>query len=438
MSLKSVKNVEKNLASLEILIPREDFDAAVKKAYHKNVGKINVPGFRKGKAPQGIIEKMYGKTVFYDDAIDDVFPAVYTAAVEEADLDVVSRPEIELGSDDENGVVIVTRVYLKPEVKVGNYKGYELTKKAVAVTDADIDTEIEMVRKRNSRVITIEDRPLANGDTAKFDFEGFVDGVAFDGGKAEDYSLVIGSGQFIPGFEEQMVGHSVGEEFDVNVTFPEDYGAENLKGKAAVFKIKLKGITMTELPELDDEFAKDVSEYNTLAEYRDSVKAKITERKEKAADADFEEKVQDELLKNVEIDVPQCMIDDETEQYIRDYDRRLRMQGGSVELYLQYMGMTLEQLKENFSKRAERAVRLRLALEKIAELENVTVTDEQVEEEYKAVAASYNIDADTVKKSVSRDMIEPDIKLRNTVKLIKDSAVVTVSAEEPATESAES
>ena len=429
MSLKSCKITDKNVAELEILIDRKDFDAAVMQAYKKNVGKINVPGFRKGKAPKGMIEKIYGKTVFYDDAFDAILPSMYEDAVKESGLDIVSRPEIDLVSDDEAGVVISAKVYTKPEVELGNYKGYKIEKDIIKVEDEEIDAEINAVRNRNSRMITVEDRALAEGDTAKFDFEGFVDGVAFEGGKAEDYTLKIGSGQFIPGFEEKMIGHNVGEQFDIDVNFPEDYHAEELKGKAAVFKINLKGITLNELPEVDDEFVKDVSEFNTVEEYKADIKAKITSRKEKAADAHIEEKLQDELLNNLTVDVPVCMIQEEVDHYVSEYDSRLQMQGGNVQMYLQYMGMTMEQLKENFTPRAEKAVKIRLALEKIIEIENITVTEEQFENEYKTIAESYNIDIETVKSSLAKEIIEKDIKLRNAVEFIKDSAEIIEKAE---------
>lgn len=440
MSLKSVKEIEKNRSEMEILIPRADFDAAVVKAYHKNVGKINVPGFRKGKAPKGIIEKMYGKTVFYDDAIDAIFPEFYGEALKESGLDAVSRPEIDLGDDDERGVVIITKIYTKPILELGEYKGYEIAKEEVTVSDEDVEEELKQTQKKNGRLISVEDRPLANGDTAKFDFEGFLDGVAFEGGKAEDYSLVIGSGQFIPGFEDKMIGHSINEEFDINVKFPDDYSSEKLKGKDCAFKIKLKGIQMTELPELDDEFAKDVSEFDTIAEYRNDIKAKITERRRNAANARYDEALQDELLKNVTVDLPECMIDEEIDGYIRDYDSRLRNQGGSVEKHLKYMGITMEQMRENFKERAERSIKLRMALEAIAEKEALTVSDEQIEKEYKDIAEAYNMKAEDIKKSVGRDMLEPDIKLRNAVAFIRDNtkalAAKKATAKKPAAKKA--
>ena len=427
MSLKSVKNVEKNLASLEILIPREDFDAAVKKAYHKNVGKINVPGFRKGKAPQGIIEKMYGKTVFYDDAIDDVFPAVYTAAVEEAGLDVVSRPEIELGSDDENGVVIVTRVYLKPEVKVGNYKGYELTKKAVAVTDADIDTEIEMVRKRNSRVITIEDRPLANGDTAKFDFEGFVDGVAFEGGKASDYPLTIGSGAFIPGFEDQLIGANIDEEKEINVTFPEEYQAKELAGKAAVFKCTVHSIKAKELPELDDEFVSDVSEKSeTVDAYKAEVKAKIKERKENEGKQKREDQSVEQAVANAEMDIPEAMISFQSRQMVDDFARRIMQQGMTMEQYFQFTGLSEEKMMEEFKPEAEKRIRTRLTLEAIVAAENIEVSEERLDEELQKMADSYKMEVDKLKEYMGENekkQMKEDIAIQEAVTLIANAAV---------------
>ena len=426
MSLKAVNNLDKNKFELEIVIPKNEFDNAIQKAYQKNVDKINVPGFRKGKAPKGIIEKMYGASVFYDNEIEIVLIEIYKEALDESKLEVISRPEIEVANIDENGVLVKAVVFTKPIPVVGDYNGLKVTKKAIVVDDSEIDTEIEATQKRNGRLLTVEDRASEMGDTTIFDFEGFVDDKPFEGGKSEKFSLVLGSGQFIPGFEEQLVGHNIGEEFNVNVSFPEDYHAENLKGQPAVFKIKLHEIKKLDLPALDDDFAKDVSEFDTYSEYREDIKSKIVERKEKAAEAELETKIEDEIVAITEVDVPEVMISDEVEHYISDYDQRLKMQGGSLDLYFQYTGMNLEQLKEQFRPRAERAIKCRIALEKIAEDEKLEVTNEMFDDEYKKIADSYGIDIETVKKSVTDDMLVGDIKTRMAFDKVKASAEITV------------
>ncbi|MDD2269103.1 MAG: trigger factor [Eubacteriales bacterium] len=425
MSLKSVSKPENNKYELEIVIPKADFDAAVDAVYKKSVGDISVPGFRKGKAPKKIIEKMYGADVFRDEAIDMVLPALYREAIAEAKLEPVADPMIDFVSSDDDGIVVKAVVTNKPEITVGEYKGLEAVKYVQKVTDEMVDAEVAEVRKRNGRMITVEDRAAENGDTTVIDFEGFVDGVAFEGGKGEDYSLVLGSGSFIPGFEEQVVGHKTGEEFDVNVSFPEEYHAENLKGKPAVFKIKLKEIKHLDLPELDDEFAKDVSEFDTLAEYRESIKAKIADRFEKNADSGLERNLEEKLIEISEVEIPEVMIANEVESHVRDYEQRLRSNGASLDLYLKYTGSTLEQLREQFKPAAEKGVKCRLALEKIAKIEEIEIEETVFEEEYKKIAESYGIDVDTVKKSITNDMLEPDLKTRKAFELVKNAAVVT-------------
>lgn len=424
MSLKSVKEIEKNRSELELVIDKAAFDAEVMRVYKKNVGKINVPGFRKGKAPKNIIEKMYGSAVFYDEALDALLPPVYEAAVKEAELEVVSRPDMEVVSIDDNGVLLKAKVYTKPEAEVKDYKGLEVTKEKVEVNEEDITAEIEAVRKRNARMITVDGKAVEDGDDVIIDFEGFVDGVAFDGGKAEKYSLKIGSKSFIPGFEDQIIGKNTGDEFDVNVTFPEKYNAENLAGKEAVFKVKLHEIKKTELPELDDEFAKDVSEFDTLDEYKADVTNKIKERKEKVAENNMEQHLIDELLTNVTVDVPQPMIESEIDGFIRDYEYRLSSQGGSLDMYFQYTGMTLEQLRESFKEQAEKQVKTRLALETIVKLENITASEKDIEEEYSKIASAYKVDIEKIKMSVPTETLSVDIGLRKAVELIKENAKI--------------
>ena len=431
MSLKSRNKPTGNQVELEFTIEKEAFDKAVDAAYRKNVGKMNVPGFRKGKAPKAIIEKMYGKGVFYDDALNALIPDVFEAALDEAGEKPVGQPEFDIVSL-EGDVVIKAAFPVKPEVTVKNYKGYAVERAVAPTTDEEVDAEIAQVRSRNSRTVDITDRPAADGDIAVIDYEGFVDGKPFEGGKGEKHNLTLGSGQFIPGFEAQIVGHNPGDEFDVVVTFPEDYHAKELAGKEATFKTVLHEIKFNELPALDDDFAKDVSEFDTFDEYKADVKAKITDRHVKAADAEVEEKLIDALIDNLEADIPEAMFVNETENQLRDYDNRLRMQGLDLGTYLKYTGLDLDKMREQFRPRAERQVKTRLALEKIAELENLTVTDEDTEAEIKKIADMYGLETDKVKEQVSPDMLAEDIRVGKAVDIVKANAVITDKAPEAA------
>ena len=431
MSLKSRNKPTGNQVELEFTIEKEAFDKAVDAAYRKNVGKMNVPGFRKGKAPKAIIEKMYGKGVFYDDALNALIPDAFEAALDEAGEKPVGQPEFDIVSL-EGDVVIKAAFPVKPEVTVKNYKGYAVERAVAPTTDEEVDAEIAQVRSRNSRTVDITDRPAADGDIAVIDYEGFVDGKPFEGGKGEKHNLTLGSGQFIPGFEAQIVGHNPGDEFDVVVTFPEDYHAKELAGKEATFKTGLHEIKFNELPALDDDFAKDVSEFDTFDEYKADVKAKITDRHVKAADAEVEEKLIDALIDNLEADIPEAMFVNETENQLRDYDNRLRMQGLDLGTYLKYTGLDLDKMREQFRPRAERQVKTRLALEKIAELENLTVTDEDTEAEIKKIADMYGLETDKVKEQVSPDMLAEDIKVGKAVDIVKANAVITDKAPEAA------
>ena len=431
MSLKSRNKPTGNQVELEFTIEKEAFDKAVDAAYRKNVGKMNVPGFRKGKAPKAIIEKMYGKGVFYDDALNALIPDAFEAALDEAGERPVGQPEFDIVSL-EGDVVIKAAFPVKPEVTVKNYKGYAVERTVAPTTDEEVDAEIAQVRSRNSRTVDITDRPAADGDIAVIDYEGFVDGKPFEGGKGEKHSLTLGSGQFIPGFEAQIVGHNPGDEFDVVVTFPEDYHAKELAGKEATFKTVLHEIKFNELPALDDDFAKDVSEFDTFDEYKADVKAKITDRHVKAADAEVEEKLIDELIDNLEADIPEAMFVNETENQLRDYDNRLRMQGLDLGTYLKYTGLDLDKMREQFRPRAERQGKTRLALEKIAELENHTITDEDTEAEIKKIADMYGLETDKVKEQVSPDTLAEDIKVGKAVDIVKANAVITDKAPEAA------
>lgn len=425
MASIKAKEIEKNKFEFEFLIEKEAFDAEINKVYRKNVSKMNVPGFRKGKAPKHIIEKLYGTTVFYDEALDNLLPEAYETALGSTKLDAVSRPELDIVSIDDSGVKLKAQVWVKPNVEISSYVGLEVAKETVDVTDEDIMKDIDATRERNSRMLTVENRPAQDGDQAIIDFEGFLDGVAFEGGKGEKFPLGLGSGSFIPGFEEQIVGKNIGDEFDINVTFPEDYGAENLAGKEVVFKIKLHELKVKELPELDDEFVKDVSEFNTVDEYKADIKAKITERREKSAESKVENDLLDALIANTECDIPDCMIQQEIDGYIRDYEYRLQAQGGNLEMYFQYTGMTMEKLRENFKSDAERQVKIRLALTKIAKTEKLKALKKDIEAEYKKIATGYNVDIETVKSSIPESGISEDIILRKAVDFVKENAVIT-------------
>lgn len=422
MSFKSAKEIEKNRSELEFVIEKKSFDAEIMRVYKKNVTKMNVPGFRKGKAPKSIIEKMYGKAVFYDEALNNLLPEVYDDALKESKLDVVSRPDIEVVSIDDNGVLLKAKVYTKPTAEVDNYKGLEVTKEKVEVTEEDINAEIDSIRQRNARLITVTDRAVEDGDETIIDFEGFVDDEPFEGGKAEKHSLKIGSKSFIPGFEDQIIGKNTGDEFDVTVTFPEDYNAENLAGKVAVFKVKLHEIKKSELPELDDEFVKDVSEFNTVEEYKEDINKKIAERKEKVAENNLEEHLIDELLANTKVELPQPMIENEIDGFVKDYEYRLSSQGGNLDMYFQYTGLNMEQLRNSFKDQAERQVKTRLALEEIIKFEGITATEEDLEKELKKIADGYKVDLETVKKSIPAENLNTDICLRKAVEFVKENA----------------
>ncbi len=425
MSLKKSELTDKNLYELTFDVDKATFDAAVDRVYKRMVKKIAIPGFRKGKAPKAIVEKMYGKGVFYEDAINDVLPAAYTAAAKESGLDIVSQPEFDVDNIDDNGVIFKAKVYVKPEVAIKDYAGIAVDRTVSEITDKDVDDEIAKVQSRNSRMVEITERAAQNDDIVNINFEGFVDGVAFDGGKAEGHELKLGSGQFIPGFEEQIVSHTIGDEFDVNVTFPTEYHAEELAGKEAVFKVKLNGIKFNELPALDDDFVRDVSEFDTLDEYKADIKAKLTEKAAKEADNAVEDALLGALIEKLEADIPEAMFAAETENYVRDYDNRLRMQGLDLSTYFKYTGLDLDKMREQMRPQAEKQVKVRLALEKIAALENLAVTDEEIEEEYKRIADAYSMEIDRVKGMVETDSLKADLLVKKASEFIKEKAVIT-------------
>ncbi|MBO5294315.1 MAG: trigger factor [Clostridia bacterium] len=424
MSLIKSEKTEKSVYTLEFSVDKDTFEKAVSNAYRKQVGKISVPGFRKGKAPRSVIEKMYGKGFFYEDAINEVLPDAFDAALKESALDMVGQPEFDVVSIDDNGVVMSAKVAVKPDVKIEGYLGIEAEKAVAEVSDEEVDSEINTIREHNSREIEItDDTASVMGDVCTIDYEGFVDGVAFEGGKGDAYPLKLGSGNFIPGFEEQVAGHKIGEAFDVNVTFPEEYHAKELAGKAAVFKTVIHGIKHIELPELDDDFAKDVSEFDTMAEYRADITAKITKRHEDEADRKFEDAILDKLIEKLEAEIPEQMYVAETENFVRDYDNRLRMQGLDLKTYFQYTGMNLDTLREQFRPQAEKQVKLRLALEKIAELEKIEATEEDIEAEITRIAEAYKMEADQVRSMVPTDSIAQDMKVKKAMDLVKEKAI---------------
>ena len=430
MSLKNQKNIGPNNYEFEITIDAEKFNAAVDKVYKKSAKNITIPGFRRGKAPRAIIEKMYGKGVFYDDAINDLLPEAYENAAKEFGMEIVGRPDFAVDTIDENGVVIKATVYTKPEMKIDGYKGVEATRTVTPVTDADVDAEIDRVRARNSRMIDVTDRAAALEDTVDINYEGSVDGVPFDGGKADGHSLTLGSGQFIPGFEDQIVGHSIGDEFDVNVTFPEKYHAEELAGKAAVFKVKLTGIKFNEKPALDDDFAKDVSEFDTLDEYKADIRAKLEENNKKSADAAVDEKLIATIVEKLEGDIPEVMYDAECENIVRDFDTRLRMQGMDLKTYFKYTGMDLDGLREQSRPQAERQVKTRLALEAIAANETIEASDDEIEDEFKRLSEAYGMEVEQIKAQIAPEALAEDIKVRKAVDFVRDNAKITDAAPE--------
>ena len=426
MSLKASNKVDTNRYELTISVPADEFEAAVEKVFKRESKKITIPGFRKGKAPRAFVEKYYGEQVFYEDAINLVYPSALESAVEEAGLklveDQIAFDLLESGKGKD--LVFKVGVTTYPEVSIEGYKGIEITKKPVEVTEEDVDAELTKVQDRNSRMVTVEDRAAENGDTVEIDFEGFVDGVAFEGGKAENFNLTLGSGQFIPGFEDQVVGHNTGDEFDVNVTFPEDYHAEELKGKPAVFKIKLHEIKAKELPDIDDDFIKDISEFDTVEAYRADVKEKLTVSRQKQADDDADNQLIDALIEKLQGEIPDAMYQKRINDDINEFAYRLRSQGLDLKTYLQYTGMDEKGIRDSFKPQAERQVKIRLALEKIVELENIVPTDEEIEAEYAKMANVYQMEVDKIKGFVPKEDLSLDIAVEKAMGLVRDSAVI--------------
>ena len=431
MNLISCEKLEKSMVELQFSIDAETFKAAVNNAFKREGKKYAIPGFRKGKAPRHMIEKMYGSDIFHYDAVNDLFPEAYEAAVKEAKIDVVGRPDPEVVSMSEaDGVVLKVKVAVKPEVELGEYAGLTVTKEAKNVNEADVDAEVKRMQDRNGRLLTREGA-AENGDTVDIDFEGFVDGKAFEGGKAEHYSLVLGSGSFIPGFEDQVVGHSAAEEFDVDVKFPEEYGAAELAGKDATFKIKLHEVKYKELPALDDDFAKDVSEYDTLDELKDSIRNNIKTNLDKQAEQKVENDLMDQVIANMKADIPDAMVDSRINELVQDFEYRISQQGLKLADYLKYMGMNIEQFRAQFKEQADKQVKMRLAMEAIVAKEGITASDEEFEEEVKRIADAYKMEADKVKSIVDAAAVKADLAINKAIDFVKEKAnVVTAEPKE--------
>ena len=426
MSLQ-VEKLEKNMAKLTIEVSAEDLDKAMEKAYQKQKSRISLPGFRKGKAPRKMIESMYGKGVFMEDAVNSLVPQEYTKALGECDLEIVSQPEINVTQMEPGKALIFTAdVAVKPEVTLGDYKGVEVPKSEIAVTDEEVDAEVKKEQDKNARTVAVEDRAAANGDITTIDFEGFVDGVAFEGGKGTDYALTLGSGTFIPGFEDQLVGANTGDHVEVKVTFPEEYQAKELAGKEAVFQCDVKKIETKEVPELDDEFAKDVSEFDTLAEYKEDVKKKLTEKKEKEARTAKENAAVDKAIENAQMDIPELMTKTECRQMMDDFSRRMQQQGLSMDQYFQFTGQSMDKMMEDMKPQALKRIQTRLVLEKVAEAENIQPSEEEITEEIQKMADAYKMEADKIREAIGEDGIEQlkkDLSVQKAVTLIADAAV---------------
>ena len=425
MNLISCEKLEKSMVEIQFSIDADTFKKAVNNAFKRESKKYAIPGFRKGKAPRSMIEKMYGADIFHYDAVNDLFPEAYEAAVKEAKVDVVGRPEPEVVSMSEtDGAVLKVKVAVKPEVTLGEYAGLNVTKKVKTVEESQVEAELKRMQDRNGRMLTREGA-AEDGDTVDIDFEGFVDGTAFEGGKAEHYSLVLGSHSFIPGFEEQVVGHAAGEEFDVNVKFPEEYQATELAGKDATFKIKLHEVKYKELPNLDDDFAMDVSEYDTLEELKNSIRKGIEDNNEKMADQQVENDLIEMVVNNMTAEIPQAMYDERIEELVQDFQYRISQQGLKLEQYLQYMGMNMDQFKAQFAEQAEKQVKMRLAMEAIVAKEGITASDEEFDKEVQRIADAYKMEADKVRSIVNEEAVKADLAVNKAIDFVKEKANVT-------------
>ena len=422
-----VEKLEKNMAKLTIEVSSEEFENAIAKAYKKNKNKISMPGFRKGKAPRAMIEKMYGKGIFYEDAANSIIPDAYADAAKESELEIVAQPEIDVTQIESGKPFIFTATFaLKPEVTLGEYKGIEVEKKEVEVTDEEVEAEINKVRESNARMLDIDDRATQDGDTVLIDFDGYVDGKQFEGGKADDYSLVLGSHSFIDNFEEQLVGKNIGDDVEVNVTFPENYQAEELQGKPAVFKVKIKEIKVKELPELDDDFAKDVSNFDTIAEYKEDLKKKLTENKEEALKREREEAVIGKIIENAQMDIPEQMVDAQTRQMTQEFAQRLSSQGLSIDQYMQFTGLTPQKMIEELKPQALKRIQSRLVLEAVVAAENIETTEEELDKEIENMASMYQMEVDKLKEVIGEEekkQISLDLAVQKAVEIVTEAAV---------------
>ncbi len=430
MSLKTATKLENGRVELEIEVDAAAFAAAVDAAYKKDVKKMSVPGFRKGKAPRAMIEKMYGTGVFYETAMNDVYPSALDAAIKESEYEYVEdKIDLDVVSVGPEGLVFKAIITVKPEVKMRGHKSLKITRPAVVVTDEDIDAELSRLQERNARMVSVEDRAAEMGDTVTFDFEGFVDGVAFDGGKAENHALVLGSGQFIPGFEEQLVGAAVDAELDVNVTFPEEYHAAELAGKPAVFKCKVHKIEKKEIPAIDDELIKDCTDFDTVEEFKADAKKRLEDQRNAAADNEVDEKIAEGLIKCMKADIPAAMIENTINDRIQDFAYRLQSQGLSMDLYMQYTGMDADAFRESFREQAEKQVKVRLALEHVVKADKITVTDEELEAEFKKFADQYGMEVEQVKAAIPAAALSEDIAVEKAMKFIRSKATITTEGE---------
>ncbi len=426
MGLVSANKVETNKYELVVKVDAEAFEAAVEKAYLKKRKKISVPGFRPGKAPRKIVERLYGEGIFYEDAVNDLYPSALSEAVEEAKLELVDRPDVEVTKVDKaEGVEFKATCIVKPEVEVSDYKGIKANKTVKTVSDEDLNGELNRMADRNARVISVEDRAAENGDITVIDFEGFLDGKPFEGGKAEGFSLTLGSGQFIPGFEDQVAGHNVEDAFDVNVTFPEDYQSAELAGKPVVFKVKLHEIKTRQLPAIDDEFAKDVSEFDTLDALKADITRKLQEQYDKTADTEVENQLIDAVIANMKAEIPEVMYENRVDESVREFEYRLQSQGMNLDMYLQYTGMEMDSFRKTFREQAEKQVKIRLALEKIVELENIVPTAEEIEAEYNKMAENYKLEVEKVKSFIPEKDLAKDLAVNKAIDLIKESAEIS-------------
>ena len=425
MKLIATNKIDTNLYELEIRVDGEEYKKALEASYKKNSKNLNIPGFRKGKAPKAMVLKMVGEEYFYDGAINATYQAAYGTALDESKLEPVDRADVEIAEVNGEGYTFKAKVTVKPEVTIEGYKGLPVSKASVSVSDEEVENELKAMADRNSRMLDVDDRAAAMGDTANIDFEGFVDGKAFEGGKGEGYSLVLGSGQFIPGFEEQIVGKNIGEEFDVNVTFPEEYHAEELKGKPAVFKTRLNSLRVKETPALDDEFAKDVSEFDTLDELKADIRTKTQERKERQAEEAVENALCDAAAEKMTVEIPHVMIERKIDEMVQDFAYRLQGQGLNINDYIKYTGADMAAFRKTFEEQAEKQVRITLALQKIAQLENLEATAEEIEAEYNKMAETYKMDVEKVKTYLPSENVASNLSLNKAIDLLKDNAVIT-------------